>query len=39
MLIYWRKVGEPTLLPAWGTFVVADMVFTVLLLGPAFAGG
>ena len=39
MWIYWRKAGEPNLLPAWGTFVVADVVFTVLLLGPAFAGG
>jgi hypothetical protein len=37
LFIYFRRAGEPTLFPAWATFVLADMAFTVLILGPSLA--
>ncbi|MBC7099187.1 hypothetical protein H5T52_08740 [Candidatus Bipolaricaulota bacterium] len=37
--IYTRRAGEPTLFPAWAAFVVTDMAFTIMILGPVFAGG
>jgi len=38
ILVYARRAGEPTLFPAWGTFIVVDILFTVLIVGPVFAG-
>lgn len=39
LLVYVRRAVEPSLFPAWAVFVATDMAFTVLILGPAFAGG
>ncbi len=39
VLIYVRRSTEPTVFPAWAAFVITDLMFTVIVLGPAFAGG
>jgi len=39
MFIYLHRSTEPTVFPAWAAFVVTDLVFTIVILGPVFAGG
>ena len=39
LFLYIRRSAEPTVFPAWATFVVSDLLFTVIIVGPAFAGG
>ncbi len=37
-LYCWRR-EMPSLLPAWLVFVISDLALSLLILGPAFAGG
>lgn len=39
LFLYIRRSAEPTVFPAWATFVVSDLLFTVIIVGPAFASG